>query len=453
MNLENKNILVIGAGISGFASSKITKRLGANVTLIDSKLETDLNYNFNELRELNINLKFGNLSNDLLKGIDLIIVSPRVPINIPFLQSAIQNHIQIMSEVELGYHLAKSPICAVTGTNGKTTTVTLLGLLLKTAYKKVGVGGNIGIPLSEVALDVGENGVIAAEISSYQMESTYNFKPKVSAILNITPDHIKRHGSMEVYQAMKEKIFAQQDKDNYLVLNYDDKRTREIKSHAKCKVLYFSIKQELDEGAFLINDKLVIKFNDNIHDLCTVNELGIKGNHNILNALAASLVAFCSGCEPLKMKKVLMEFKGLEHRIEFVREINGVKFYNDSKATNIDSTIKALESFEGNIILIAGGDDKGTDLIELMQMVKNKIDELILFGNAATRFKHSAIENNFNPEKIHEVGYSMKNAVELAKNLANSNQIVLLSPACASFDMYDGFESRGKDFKNIVNSL
>ena len=453
LDLSNKKVLVIGAGISGFAAAKIAKNFGAAVTLSDAKAEENLKYDFSELRSLNIDLKFGKQEDSLLEGVDLIIVSPAVPIKIPLLQSAIKKKIKIISEVELAYNLAKSPICAVTGTNGKTTTVTLLGLLLETAYDKVGVGGNIGIPLSEVALEVGEGGCIAAEISSYQMEATNNFHPHVSAILNVTPDHIKRHGSMEVYQQMKERIFAEENKSDYLVLNYDDERTHEIKNRAHCQVCYFSRKNELDEGAYLIDDTLVIKWKDNIQKLCTVKELGIKGNHNVENALAASAVAFFAGAEPEKMKKVLMTFTGVEHRIEFVREIDGVKYYNDSKATNTDSAIKALETFDGHIILIAGGDDKGTDLTDFMQLVKARVDELILVGDAAERFKQAALDNNFDNKKIHEVGYSMDKAVEVAKEIAKAPQIVLLSPACASFDMYDGFEARGKDFKRIVSNI
>ena len=453
MEFENKNILVIGAGISGFAAAKIAKKFGANVTLSDSKAESDLKYDFNELRQLNIKLQFGKQNDNLLDGVDLIIVSPAVPIKIPLLQSAIQKNIKIISEVELAYDLAKSPICAVTGTNGKTTTVTLLGLLLETAYNKVGVGGNIGIALSEVALEVGNGGCIAAEISSYQMESTNNFHPHVSAILNITPDHIKRHGSMKVYQEMKEKIFAEENVNDYLILNYDDELTREIKNRAKCQVCYFSRKCKLDEGAFLIDNTLVIKWNNQINKLCTVDELGIKGGHNIENALAASAVAFFAGADIQKMRKVLMSFTGVEHRIEFVREIDGVKYYNDSKATNTDSAIKALETFNSHIILIAGGDDKGTDLTEFMQLVKSRVDELILVGDAAARFKQSALENGFDESKIYEAGYSMNKAVEVANKIARAPQIVLLSPACASFDMYEGFEARGRDFKQIVNEL
>ena len=453
MEFQNKNILVIGAGISGFAAAKIAKKFGAKVTLSDAKNESDLKYNFDELREVGINLKFGAQTDELLNGVDLIIVSPAVPLRIPILQTALQKNISVISEVELAYNLAQSPIFAITGTNGKTTTTTLLGLLLETGYKKVGVGGNIGVALSEVALETGAGGAIAAEISSYQMEATNNFKPQISAILNITPDHLKRHGTMAVYQQMKEKIFAQETADDFLVLNYDDEVVREIKNRAGCKVLYFSRKKILSEGAYLDGDKLVINYGGKISELCTADELGIKGSHNVENALCAALMAFLANCTAENIGRVLRAFKGVEHRIEFVREIDGVKYYNDSKATNTDSAIKALETFSGNIILIAGGDDKLTDLTDFLQLVKKRVDKLILVGDAAARFKSEALKNNFPAENILEAGYSMEKAVELAKNLATPPQVVLLSPACASFDMYDGFEQRGKDFKGIVNAL
>ena len=453
MELKNKKVLVIGAGISGFAAARVAKKFGASVVLSDAKNEADIKFDFSELRKLGIELKFGKQTDDLLDGVNLIIVSPAVPIKIPILQTALSKKIPVISEVELAYNFAESPICAVTGTNGKTTTVTLLGLLLETAFEKVGVGGNIGVPLSEVALKVGRGGCIAAEISSYQMEATNNFKPHVSAILNVTPDHLKRHGTMEIYQAMKEKIFAQENAEDFLVLNFDDERVREIKNRATCKVVYFSRKTQLDEGAFLDGKNLIIKYADKIHKLCTIDELGIKGGHNVENALAASMSAFLAGAVPEKISDVLKKFQGVEHRIEFVREIDGVKYYNDSKATNTDSAIKALETFDGHINLIAGGDDKMTDLSEFLKLVCERVDNLILVGDAAERFKTAAIEKNFPAEKILEAGYSMQKAVELAKNISHAPQVVLLSPACASFDMYDNFEERGKDFKKIVNNL
>lgn len=453
MELQNKNVLVIGAGISGFAAAKISKKFGANVTLSDAKNESDLKFNFDELRGLGINLSFGKQEEKLLNGVDLVIVSPAVPLRIPILQAALNKKIPVISEVELAFNLAKSPICAVTGTNGKTTTVTLLGLLLASQFDNVGVGGNIGVALSEVALDVGAGGIIAAEISSYQMEATNNFKPHISAILNVTPDHLKRHGTMEVYQAMKEKIFAQETSDDFLVLNYDDEKVRNMKSRASCKVFYFSRKKILDEGAFIRDGKLIIKHDGKTYELCTIDELGIKGGHNVENALAASMTAFLASVTVENICNVLKSFQGVEHRIEFVREIDGVKYYNDSKATNTDSAIKALETFDKNINLIAGGDDKLTDLTEFLNLVNQRVDNLILVGDAAKRFKADAIANGFDAEKIFDAGYSMKNAIDIAKEISSPPQIVLLSPACASFDMYDNFEERGKDFKRIVMEM
>jgi len=446
---EHKKVLVIGAGVSGFAAAKIAKSFGATVILSDAKNESDIKYNFDELRKLGIDLKFGKQDESQLEGVDCVIVSPAVPIRIPILQAALNKKIPVISEVELAFKLAKSPICAVTGTNGKTTTVTLLGLLLQKKFKKVGVGGNIGVALSEVALEVGAGGIIAAEISSYQMEATNNFKPHISAILNVTPDHLKRHGSMEVYQAMKEKIFAQESAEDFLVLNFDDEKVKEIKSRANCRTFYFSRKKILDEGAFLRDNKLVIKV-DGEHELCTVDELGIKGAHNVENALAASLMAYLAGVKIDGIVDVLKTFQGVEHRIEFVREIDGVKYYNDSKATNTDSAIKALETFDGHINLIAGGDDKLTDLTDFLKLVNERVDNLILVGDAAKRFKSAAIESGFDVEKIFDAGYSMEKAVDIAKKISRPPQVVLLSPACASFDMYDNFEERGKDFKKIV---
>lgn len=453
MNFKDKKILVIGAGISGFAAAKIAKKFGAEVTLSDAKPEEEIKFDFSELKSLGIGLAFGKQTENLLDGIDLVILSPAVPVKIPIVQAAAEKKIPVISEVELAYNLAKSPICAVTGTNGKTTTVTLLGLLLKTAYKKVGVGGNIGVPLSEVALEVGEGGCIAAEISSYQMEATKNFRPHISTILNVTPDHLKRHGSMEIYQAMKEKIFAQETAEDFLVLNFDDEKVREMKSRAGCKVFYFSRKVQLEEGAFVGGGKLVIKSEGKIHELCTIEELGIKGNHNVENALAASLTAFLAGALPEKISEVLKNFQGVEHRIEFVREIGGVKFFNDSKATNTDSAIKALETFAGNIILIAGGDDKLTDLTDFLKLVNERVVSLILLGDAAERFRAEAIASGFDEKKIFDAGYSMEKAVDLAKKISEPPQVVLLSPACASFDMYENFEERGKDFKRIVSAI
>ena len=453
MDLSGKKVLVIGAGISGFAAAKIAKKLGAEVVLSDAKAEKDIKYDFAPLRAAGIALVFGPQQESLLDGVSLVLVSPAVPCRIPIIQAAYRRRIRVATEVELAYELAESPICAVTGTNGKTTTVTLLGLLLATRFNPVGVGGNIGVPLSEEALRVGKGGCIAAEISSYQMEATADFHPHVAAVLNVTPDHIVRHGSMEVYQQMKERMFAQQTAADFLVLNYDDPATRSMKDRAQAVVCYFSRREELSEGAIVKDGQLVIRWQGREYPLCPVSELGIKGGHNVENALAAAASAFLAGCEPQAMVKVLKKFRGVEHRIEFVRTLDGVSYYNDSKATNTDSAIKALETFEDGIILLAGGDDKMTDLTEFMQLVKKQVHELILVGAAAERFEQAALAACIAAEHIHRVGYSMEKAVSLAHELAKAPEVVLLSPACASFDMYDGMAERGRDFKRLVNKL
>lgn len=453
MELKNKNVLVIGAGISGFAAAKVAKNFGANVTLSDAKSEDKIEGDLKSLRDMGINLVFGEQTEDLLQNIDVVILSPAVPVKIPLVQAAYKNNIPVTTEIELAYNFAKSPIAAVTGTNGKTTTTTLLGELLKTHYEKVGVGGNIGTPLIDEVLRVGENGAIAVEISSYQMEATTHFRPKVTAILNVTPDHLKRHGSMEVYQEMKEKLFAEETEDDFVVLNYDDERTRSMAGRAKAKVYYFSRTEQFRNGAFLAGDILTISDNGSLNPLLNVRELGIKGGHNVENALAAAMSAYLMGVSAEEMIPVLWKFKGVEHRIEFVREFNGVKYYNDSKATNTDSAIKALETFENHIILIAGGDDKGTDLTEFMTLAKERCDSLILVGDAAERFKAAALEIGFDENDIYTAGYDMEKALNIAKDMAEKPQIVLLSPACASFDMYKNFEERGKDFKRIVNDF
>lgn len=454
IDFSDKNVLVVGVGISGNAAAKVAKAQGAaRVVLSDAKAERDLKYDLADVRAAGVELVFGPQENSLLDDVDLVILSPAVPVRIPLVQEAYRRAIPVVSEVQVAYELAKSPILAVTGTNGKTTTVTLLGELMKTRYPDAGVGGNIGIPLCEEALKAGENSCIVAEISSYQMEATTNFRPHVAVVLNVTPDHVVRHGSLEVYQQMKEKMFAQQTPDDYLVLNYDNDKTRDMAKRAKGQVFFFSRLEKLDDGAFVQDGWLTIQWQGQICRLCRADELKIKGGHNVENALAAASAAFLGGARIPKIIEVLKEFSGVEHRIEPVAVIGGVAYYNDSKATNTDSAIKALESFDGHIVLIAGGDDKMTDLTEFMNLVKERVDALILVGDAAARFKENAVKLGYPPEHIYEAGYSMEEAVQKAHAIAGPPQTVLLSPACASFDMYDGYEARGRDFKALVRAL
>ena len=457
MDLTGKKVLIVGAGVSGFAAAEIAHKYGAAVTLSDAKAEKELPFDFAPLREMGVELVFGPQDERLLAGVDYCIVAPAVPVRIPLVQAAMQKGIRVLSEIELAQAVAQSPIFALTGTNGKTTTTTLLGRLLATKYgkAKTGVGGNIGIALSLVADKIGTGGAIAAEISSFQLEATQNFHPHVAAVLNLTPDHIIRHGSMDVYQAMKERIFAQETTGDFVVLNYDDVRVRGMQARVPqgVRVCYFSRTQDLNEGMVLVGDMLTLRWAGKEIPFVTTAELGIKGPHNVENALAATAMAYFAGCDPEAMRPVLRQFVGVEHRIEYFAQVDGVKYYNDSKATNTDSAIKALETFPGHIVLIAGGDDKKTDLTAFMQKVVERVDALILIGDAAKRFRAAAIAAGFPEAQIYAAGYSMPQAVQYAHTLAQAGQVVLLSPACASFDMYSDMAHRGRDFKRLVCAL
>ncbi len=453
MDLSNKKIIVVGAGISGFAAAKLAKKLGADVTLSDANENVEQKHDLKPLRDIGVKIVLGKQTEAMFDGIDFVIISPAVPRHLPLFE-AVGKKVPIISEVEFAYKLSKSPIFAVTGTNGKTTTTMLLGELMKTIYgeDKVGVGGNIGTPLCEECYRIGEGGCIVAEISSYQMEASSEFNTKGAAILNVTPDHLARHKTMDVYQAEKEKVFAHHTADDFLVLNYDDPRTRGMAERAKSTVCFFSSSQQLKEGAFVKDGQLVILWKGLLHVICNVDDMQIKGSHNVENALAALALAFLAGGNTEKMAEVVREFPPVEHRIEPVKTIAGVTYYNDSKATNPEAANKAIATFS-HIILIAGGDDKKTPLDDFYALVNTHVDKLILVGDGAARFKAEALKHDYPAENILEAGYDMEKAVKMAHDIAKAPQVVLLSPACASFDMYDGYEARGRDFKRIVNEL
>ena len=453
MDFVNRKYLVVGAGISGIAAAKMAKKMGATVCLTDAKGEADIKYDLAALKAVGIELALGEQTEALLTAVDCIVVSPAVPIGIALLQKAQQKGIEVISEVEMAYRLAKAPLYAVTGTNGKTTTTTLLGLLLKERYEKVGVGGNIGNPLCEEVVRVAANGCTIAEISSYQLEAVAKFHPHIAAVLNVTPDHIARHGSVDVYQAVKERIFLQQTAEDFLVLNYDDARTRSMAQRTKSQVAFFSRQEILSQGAFVKDGWIVVAWENQQHSVCRIEDILIKGGHNVENVLAAVMVAFLADVAIEKMVQVLKSFAGVEHRIEPVKVIDGVSYYNDSKATNPESAIKALETFDGHIILLAGGHDKNTDLSEFMGLVCKRVDYLILLGAASERFKEAALAAGFGADRIYEAGYSLEKAVEKAQAIAKTPQVVLLSPACASYDMFEGYEERGRAFKQLVNAL
>lgn len=450
MEFKAKKILVLGAGISGIAVAGILRERGAHVTLSDTKSAEHIKHELKGLVESGVVMALGRQDEALLDGTDYVVVSPGISIYSPLVTTAQARAIPVMSEIEVAYRLCQAPIIAITGTNGKTTTTTLTGEILKAAGQEVVVGGNIGLALSHEVRDISESGTVVAEISSFQLEGVIEFKPHIAAILNLTPDHIDRHGSLETYQEMKERVFANQTATDYCLLNYDDPGVRRMASRVPSQVVFFSRLSELPSGVFVKDEVITISWQGEMKAICPVADIKIKGAHNVENALAACGAAFFAGAKPGNMAKVLRNFPGVEHRIEPVATVSGVTYYNDSKATNPESSIKALEAFPGHIILIAGGRDKNTDLTEFMRLIKDKVEHLILLGEAKDRFNQAAVD--IGVESIHSVD-DFASAVTLAHKLARQPQVVLLSPACASYDMFNNYEERGTVFKELVRRL
>ena len=448
MDLSGKSVLVFGAGVSGFSAAKTLLEQQAMVTLADGKERGDLKH-AEGLAELvgKVELALGRQDEALLAGKDLLILSPGISINHVLPQAALRLQIPVWGEVELAGRLCKAPIAAVTGTNGKTTTTTLLGEMMKTKYAEVVIGGNIGVGLAQAVSQVSSQGYVVAEISSFQLEAAGTFQPHIAVILNLTPDHIDRHGSFAGYGAVKEQIFANQQPQDYLVLNHDDEHVRDMANRCRSQAFFFSRRVELESGAFVSDGSICLRWQGKSALVCRVDEMKLFGGHNVENALAACAAAFLAGVDPEQMAKVLRDFTGVEHRIEPVATLEGVRWYNDSKATNPESSIKALEAFDGHVVLIAGGRDKNTDLSEFADLIKAKADLLILIGEAAERFELAARAAGV--EKIVRSA-SLADAVETARRLAKSPQVVLLSPACASYDMFDNYEQRGEIFKQLV---
>jgi UDP-N-acetylmuramoylalanine--D-glutamate ligase len=411
---------------SGIAAAKRSTAIGARVLVTEIKPTSDA---AQELKDLGIEVELGGHSARSIET-DLIVVSPGIHLDIPILEEAKKKGVPIISEIELAYQILKKPIIAVTGTNGKTTTTTLIGEMLKAGGKKVAVAGNIGNPL--VAVDDRKLDYVVAEISSYQLESIKDFKPWISLILNIQEDHIERHGSMEEYINQKARIFMNQSGDDYVVYNQDDPHVLEMVKVARAELIGFS---------------------KNHPEIITIHPDSIKipGKHNLENALAAVEAAYLCGIGKDTVSEVLRTFPGVEHRIEPVKTINGIEFYNDSKATNPDSTLVALDTFvDRKVILILGGKDKGVALDALCEKVKQTAKAVVLVGEATKRLK-SALENSGYINII--VVRSMGNAVRRSFKLAKNGDVVLLSPACASFDMFTDFEERGRVFKDIVHAI
>ena len=451
MNLKSKKILLIGLAKTGVSTIKYLDKLGAKIILNDIKDKNELKNILNEISDLkNVEYILG-YHPENIDDIDMVIVSPGVPLDLPFILKIKEKNIELIGEVELAYRLSNNPIfIGITGTNGKTTTTSLVGEIFKTAKFDTYTVGNIGNPVIDTVDITDENSVLVTELSSFQLESIDKFKPKVSAILNFTEDHMNRHHTMENYISAKSNIFKNQDEKDFCILNYDDEMVRELEDKIKAKVIFFSRKKELKEGIYLDKDDNIVINIDKKITLLNKKELSLPGNHNLENAMAAIAISYVLNVDLEVIKNILKSFASVSHRQEFVRDINNITFINDSKGTNPDSTIKAIESYNRPIVLIAGGKDKGSKFDELLDIAKNKVRALVLMGETSHIIEKCAREKGF--KHIYIVN-DMKEAVKTSYDIAIKNDIVLLSPACASWDMYKSFEVRGDDFKNNVNNL
>lgn len=452
MDLKNKNVLLVGLAKTGVSTIKKLNKLGANIIVNDIKPKEKLEGIIEEIDNLdNIEYVLGkHLEN--IENIDLTIVSPGVPLDLPFIEKIKSEGIKIIGEVELAYRLSKNPtFIGITGTNGKTTTTSLVGEMFKKANKDTYIVGNIGNPVIDTVDLTNENSYLVTELSSFQLESIEDFKPKVSTIINITEDHLNRHHTMENYINAKARVFKNQDKTDFTILNYDDSIVRDLGKNSNGNVLYFSIKEEVKQGAYLDkNNNIVIKVDGEALVLMNKAELSLPGNHNLENAMSAILMAYVLNIDTDVIIDTLRTFKGVEHRLEFVTNKGGIMFVNDSKGTNPDSTIKAITSYEKPIVLIAGGYEKQSDFTEMIKYATKNVKALVLLGQTAEKIETTAKEHGIdNISKVEDMEAAVKKAYEIAE----SGDVVLLSPACASWDMYPNFEARGLDFKENIYKL
>lgn len=449
MDLHGKKVLLVGLAKTGIATIKFLHSKGALLTVNDIKGKEELAEVLGELEGLGIEFILGSHPQNI-DSYELAVVSPGVPLDIPFIVELKERKVAVISEIELSYRYARAPFVGITGTNGKTTTTSLVGEIFKLSSYNTFVVGNIGTPVVDVVDKADENSVLVTELSSFQLESIETFKPRVSAILNITPDHLNRHKTMENYIAAKARIFENQDENDYTVLNYDCEQTRSLAGLCKSNVVFFSRKEKLERGVFVDGGKIVARTGEGEVSLMDASELKIPGPHNLENALAAVAIAASMKLPFELIASALRSFEGVEHRLEFVRSLDGIDFINDSKGTNPDASIKAIQSFERPLILIAGGMDKGGEFDDFVAEFGGKVKGLVLLGETAQKLEDTAARFGF--KQTYRVE-NMEQAVKKAFALAQQGDIVLLSPACASWDMYPSYEVRGRDFKENVMQL
>jgi UDP-N-acetylmuramoylalanine--D-glutamate ligase len=451
LELQGKKTLVLGAGKSGIASAKFLVKHGATVVLHDKKPITEWSDEARSLKEKNIGLLDGQIPSWLLDQIDLVVISPGVPTNSVPARYVDRKDGEVIGEVELAYRFLKGRIVGITGSNGKTTTTSLVYELLKNAGIETQVGGNIGTPLIDLVEISTEESWTVCELSSFQLETIKIFRPNVAIGLNVTPNHLDRYDFFSDYAAAKHRLFMNQTADDVAILNADDEITASWATNLRANIVLFSTSKELDEGLFLRGRELVCRANGKEKVLAFRDEMNLRGTHNVQNVLASLAAGLACGASPDSMRETLRTFRAVEHRLEFVTEIENVKFYNDSKATSVDATQKALEALaeeDGKIILILGGRGKNAPYAPLADLIKKNVRKLVLIGEDADN-----IENQLKSYAEIVRADSMQNAVRKSFENAETGDSVLLAPACASFDMFDSYEERGKEFKANVFEL
>ena len=450
MDFTDKRVLVVGTGVSGVAAIRLLAAKGAKPVVLEGNEKADREQIRAKIPEsITYDLIIGNLPEEVMDTLDLAVLSPGVPTDLPFVIKLQDKKIPVWGEIELAYVCGKGRLAAITGTNGKTTTTALTGAIMREYYDSVFVVGNIGLPYTEYALEMKDSSVTVAEVSSFQLETIHSFRPEVSAILNITPDHLNRHHTMQCYIDTKARIAENQTKDQICVLNYEDSELKKLADKIPADIFWFSSARPLERGIWLDGEDIIYKDTEEIK-ICTIHDMQLLGVHNYENVMAAVAITMHMGVPVECIRKAIAEFKAVEHRIEFVREVHGVRYYNDSKGTNPDAAIKAVQAMVTPTVVIGGRYDKQSSYEEWIDSFGDTVKCLVLLGATADKIEATARKAGFT--NIIRVA-SLEEAVKVSAAQAQSGEAVLLSPACASWDMFKSYEQRGTLFKEYVNQL
>ena len=450
MDLQNKKVLVFGTGISGIAAAQLLKRMGACPVLFDGNATLKKEDIYEKLGESGTELYLGELPEEVIAQLSLVVLSPGVPTDLPLVNTLRERGLRIWGEIELAYENSRGDVLAITGTNGKTTTTSLLGAIMEHVRDSVFIVGNIGTPYTQMVTQTADNSVTVAEISIFQLETIEAFRPKVSAILNITPDHLNRHHTMEEYIRVKELITANQTPEDTCVLNYEDEVLRKFGETLSCRVIFFSSLRTLEKGISLNGDMIEYRDGNTVISFCSTKELKLPGRHNYENVMAAAAMALAYGVSVEDICYVLKRFTAVEHRIEFVAEVDGVVYYNDSKGTNPDAAIKGIQAMDRPTLLIGGGYDKNSDYEEWIRAFDGKVRCLVLIGQTREKIRAAAERCGFTDTVLCD---SFEEAFRFCAEHAQKGDAVLLSPACASWGMFQNYEVRGRVFKEMVHRL